>query len=175
MSATVAQLDVLPPDRASRLLGDCCGSTRWIAAMVARRPFGSMERVLATADEIWRTLGPDDWREAFSHHPRIGDRGSDRPQSERGASWAAGEQAGVGDAADDVRQALADANREYERRFGYIYIVCATGRTADELLATVTERLRNDPDTELSVAAEEQRRITRLRLEKLLGQQGDSA
>ncbi len=97
------------------------------------------------------------------------------PQSERGAAWAAGEQAGVGHAADDVRQALADANREYERRFGYIYIVCATGRTADELLATVTERLRNDPDTELSVAAEEQRRITRLRLEKLLGQQGDSA
>ena len=175
VNATVAQLDGLPPDRASRLLGDCCGSARWIAGMVARRPFGSMERVLAAADEIWRSLGPDDWREAFSHHPRIGDTGSARPQSERGAAWAAGEQAGVGDAADDVRRALADANREYERRFGYIYIVCATGRTADELLATVAERLRNDPDTELLIAAEEQRRITRLRLEKLLGHQGDSA
>lgn len=175
MSATVAQLDVLPPDRASQLLGDCCGSTRWIAAMVARRPFGSLERLLATSEEIWRSLGPDDWREAFSHHPRIGERRGGRPQSERGAAWAAGEQAGVGDARDDVRQALANANREYERRFGYIYIVCASGRTAEELLATVTDRLRNDPDTELAVAAEEQRRITRLRLEKLLGHQGDTA
>lgn len=175
MSATVAQLDMLPAERASQLLGDCCGSTRWIAAMVARRPFGSMERVLAAADEIWRSLGPDDWREAFSHHPRIGERGSAGPQSERGAVWAAGEQAGVGDAPGDLRQELAEANREYERRFGYIYIVCATGRTAGELLATARERLRNEPDKELSVAAEEQRRITRLRLEKLLGQKGDAA
>lgn len=174
MSSTVAELDVMQPERAAQLLGDCCGSTRWIAAMVARRPFGSMERLLSAADETWRSLGPDDWREAFSHHPRIGDRRSARPQSERGAAWAAGEQAGMGDARDDVRQALANANREYELRFGYIYIVCATGRTADELLATVTERLRNDPDTELSVAAEEQRRITRLRLEKLVGQKGDA-
>lgn len=170
----MAELDVMQPERAAQLLGDCCGSTRWIAAMVARRPFGSMERLLSAADETWRSLGPDDWREAFSHHPRIGDRRSARPQSERGAAWAAGEQAGMGDARDDVRQALANANREYELRFGYIYIVCATGRTADELLATVTERLRNDPDTELSVAAEEQRRITRLRLEKLVGQKGDA-
>lgn len=175
MSATVAQLDVMPPERAAQLLGDCCGSTRWISAMVARRPFGSMERLLATSDEIWRSLGPEDWREAFSHHPRIGEQRSVRPQSERGAAWAAGEQAGMGAAGDDVRQALANANREYERRFGYIYIVCASGRTAEELLATVTERLRNDPDAELSVAAEEQRKITRLRLEKLLGQQGDAA
>ncbi|MEX0909340.1 MAG: 2-oxo-4-hydroxy-4-carboxy-5-ureidoimidazoline decarboxylase [Gemmatimonadaceae bacterium] len=175
MSATVAELDVLPPNRALQLLGDCCGSTRWISAMVARRPFGSMERLLATADEIWRSLGSDDWREAFSHHPRIGEQRGVRPQSERGAAWAAGEQAGVGDARDDVRQALANANREYERRFGYIYIVCASGRTAEELLATVTERLRNDLETELSVAAEEQRKITRLRLEKLLGPKGDAA
>jgi 2-oxo-4-hydroxy-4-carboxy-5-ureidoimidazoline decarboxylase len=175
VSATVAQLDVLPADRASQLLGDCCGSSRWISAMVARRPFGSMERLLAAADETWRSLGPDDWREAFAHHPRIGERRAARPESERGAAWAAGEQAGMGVAGDDVRQALASANREYERRFGYIYIVCASGRTAEELLATVTERLRNDPDTELSVAAEEQRRITRLRLEKLLGQKGDAA
>lgn len=175
MSATVAELDVLPPERAAQLLGDCCGSSRWISAMVARRPFGSMERLLATADEIWRSLGPDDWREAFSHHPRIGERTGVGRQSERGAAWAAGEQAGVGDAGDDVRQALAKANREYERRFGYIYIVCATGRTADDLLATATDRLHNDPDTELSVAAEEQRKITRLRLNKLFGQKGDAA
>ena len=81
----------------------------------------------------------------------------------------------MGAAGDDVRQALANANREYERRFGYIYIVCASGRTAGELLATATERLRNDPDVELAVAADEQRKITRLRLEKLLGHKGDAA
>ena len=173
MSSTVAQLDVMPPDRASQLLSDCCGATRWVSAMVARRPFGSMERLLTTADEIWRSLGPDDWREAFTHHPRIGGRGSAARQSERGAAWAAGEQAGVGSAADETRRALERVNREYEQRFGYIYIVCATGRTAEDLLADATSRLKNDPDTELAVAAEEQRKITRLRLEKLLGQ-GDT-
>ncbi len=174
MNSTVAELDVLPPERASQLLGDCCGSTQWVSAMVVRRPFGSIERLLAAADETWRSLGPDDWREAFSHHPRIGEHRSAAQQSERGAAWAAGEQSGVGGAADDTRKALAKANREYEQRFGYIYIVCASGRTADDLLADVTERLRNHPETEVAVAAEEQRRITRLRLEKLLGQ-GEAA
>lgn len=140
--------------------------------MVARRPFGSIERLLAAADETWRSLGPDDWREAFSHHPRIGEHGSSTQQSERGAAWAAGEQSGVGGADADTREALAQANREYEQRFGYIYIVCATGRTAADLLADITNRLRNEPETELSVAADEQRRITRLRLTKLLGQGG---
>jgi OHCU decarboxylase len=174
MSSTVAQLDGMAPDRASQLLGDCCGATRWVSAMVARRPFGSMERLLTAADEVWRSLEADDWREAFSHHPRIGERGSAARQSERGAAWAAGEQAGVGGAADETRRALERANQEYERRFGYIYIVCATGRTAEELLADATARLSNDPRTELAVAAEEQRKIMRIRLEKLLGQ-GDPA
>ena len=169
MSHTVAELDVLPPDRASQLLGDCCGSSRWVSAMVARRPFGSLERVLSAADEVWRSLTPDDWREAFAHHPRIGEQRSAARQSERGAAWAAGEQSGVGGAAEDTRAALATANRDYERRFGYIYIVCATGRTAEEMLTDATTRLRNAPDAELGVAAEEQRKITRLRLEKLLG------
>lgn len=165
---------MMAPDRASQLLSDCCGSTRWVSAMVARRPFGSVERVLAAADDTWRSLAPDDWREAFSHHPRIGERRAAAQQSERSAAWAAGEQAGVGGAPDDTRDALERANREYEKRFGYIYIVCASGRSADELLADATARLRNPPDVELAVAAEEQRRITRLRLEKLLGQ-GDTA
>lgn len=174
MNPTVAELDTMKPERASQLLGDCCGSTRWVSALIARRPFGSMGRLLAAADDVWRSLGPDDRREAFSHHPRIGEQRSGAQQSERGAAWAAGEQSGMGAAPDDTRTALARANREYEQRFGYIYIVCATGKTAGELLATATERLRNDPDTELAVAAEEQRKITRLRLEKLLGT-GDTA
>lgn len=170
MTTTVAELDTASAERASQLLGDCCGSTRWVRGMVSRRPFGSVERALSAADAVWQSLGPDDWKEAFSHHPRIGEHRSAARQSERGASWAAGEQSGMGGAADATREALAVANREYEQRFGHIYIVCASGKTAEEMLADASARLRNDPDTELRVAAEEQRRITRLRLEKLFGQ-----
>lgn len=160
----------MQPERAARLLSDCCGASRWVSAMVARRPFGSVARLLAAADDVWRSLGPDDWREAFSHHPRIGEQRSAAQQSERGATWAAGEQAGVGGAPDSTRDAIARANREYEQRFGHIYIVCASGRAAEDLLADLTSRLRNSAEAELPIAAEQQRMITRLRLEKLLGQ-----
>lgn len=153
-------LDAMPESQAKEQLRQCCGSSRWVAGMVARRPFGSRETVLAAADEIWASLNGDDWREAFAHHPRIGEQTTN--------SVAANEQSGVTGAADDVRQALAKANRDYEQRFGYIYIVCATGKTAEEMLAIANSRLQNDPDTELRVAAEEQRKITRLRLQKLL-------
>jgi OHCU decarboxylase len=108
------------------------------------------------------------WIEAFSHHPRIGERASALPQGERGREWAAGEQSGVGRAQQDVRAELASVNREYEHRFGYIFIVLASGKSAEEMLALARERLGNDPDLELRTAAEEQRKITRLRLEKLL-------
>ena len=128
--------------------------------MLARRPFRSREAVLETADEIWASLDGADWREAFAHHPRIGEQTTN--------ATAAKEQSGVSGAADDVRQALAKANRDYEQLFGYIYIVCATGKSAEEMLAIAKSRLENDPETELRVAAEEQRKITRLRLQKLL-------
>jgi OHCU decarboxylase len=169
VKVSVAELDTMPKLQAAPLLADCCGSSRWVAGMLARRPFGSPAAVLFAADQIWRSLGPSDWREAFSHHPRIGERKSALPQSERGSAWAAGEQSAMERADDDVRAALAAANREYEQRFGYIYIVFATGKSAEEMLALARSRLRNDPDVELRVAAEEQRKITRLRLEKLLG------
>jgi 2-oxo-4-hydroxy-4-carboxy-5-ureidoimidazoline decarboxylase len=165
---SVAELDAMPKHQASELLAECCGASRWVAGMLARRPFKSRAAVLSTADEIWRSLDSSGWREAFSHHPRIGERKSAVPQSERGSAWAAGEQSGVEHADDDVRRALAATNREYERRFGYIYIVFATGKSAEEMLALACQRLQNDPDVELRVAAEEQRKITRLRLDKLL-------
>jgi len=171
VKVSVEELDVMPESRATELLSECCGSSRWVSQMLARRPFGSRARVLSTADDIWRSLEPSDWREAFSHHPRIGERKSEMPQSERGRAWAAGEQSGVDRADDDVRHALAAANREYEQRFGYIYIVFATGKTAEEMLALAVQRLGNDPDVELRTAAEEQRKITRLRLNKLLGEE----
>ena len=154
--------------QASKLLAECCGASRWVSGMLSRRPFRSRAAVLSASDEIWRSLDPADWREAFSHHPRIGERKSVMPQSERGSAWAAGEQSGVDRARDDVRAELAAANREYEQRFGYIFIVFATGKSAEEMLALARKRLRNDPEVELHAAAEEQRKITRLRLDKLL-------
>ncbi len=166
---TVAELDAMPESQAPSLLVECCGSSRWVSRMLARRPFGSRAAVLSAADEIWRSLDATDWREAFSHHPRIGERQSAMPQSTRGSTWAAGEQSAVGRADDEMRAALAAVNVEYERRFGYIYIVFAAGKSAEEMLALARERLRNDPEVELRIAAEEQGKITRLRLEKMLG------
>lgn len=158
----------MPAARASGLLAECCGASRWVSAMVKRRPFSSRDAVFSAADEIWRSLDAKDWLEAFSHHPRIGEGKVGVGASERGSEWAAGEQSGMQRAGDDVRQALAIANREYEQRFGYIYVVCATGKSAEEMLALARQRLRNDADIELRTAAEEQRKITELRLGKLL-------
>jgi 2-oxo-4-hydroxy-4-carboxy-5-ureidoimidazoline decarboxylase len=168
VTVSVAELDAMSKPQVNKLLSDCCGASRWVTGMLARRPFKSRAVVLSTADEIWWTLDPADWREAFSHHPRIGEQKSSMPQSERSSAWAAGEQSGIEPAPDDVRAELAAANREYEQRFGYTYIVFATGKSAEEMLALARERLRNDPDVELRLAAEEQRKITGLRLDKLL-------
>ena len=113
-------------------------------------------------------MGPDDWREAFAHHPRIGERAGDMKQDSRAAGWSAGEQSGVS-GAPDIHERLAGMNERYEQRFGHIYIVCAAGRTGDEMLALAEDRLGNDAVTELRMAAEEQRKIMELRLRKLIG------
>ena len=127
--------------------------------MAGERPFRDLEHARRAADRIWRSLPREDWLEAFRSHPRIGDRSASRS--------AALEQAGVRSAPAGVREALAAGNRAYEERFGRIFLVCASGKTAAEMLALLEERLANDPETELEVAAEEQRKITQLRLEKL--------
>ncbi len=164
---SVASFDAIPPYDAFLLLQGCCGSTAWVQGMVDRRPFGTLGVLLREADDLWWSLSPDDWREAFDHHPRIGERTSASAQGEQAARWSAGEQQGVGDAATDVLQALADGNREYEQLFGHIYLVSATGKSAEEMLALLRQRMQNDPMTELRVAAEEQAKITRLRLQKM--------
>jgi OHCU decarboxylase len=133
---------------------------RWAGTMTAARPFASIEGMTATADAIWASLSAADWLDAFRAHPRIGERG--------GGRWSAEEQAEASSAAPAVRERLAAANREYEARFGYIFIVCAAGKRADEILSVLELRLTNAADAELLLAAEEQRRITRLRLAKLL-------
>ena len=156
----LGELNALAPDRAVPELLRCCGSTRWAREMAARRPFASMEAIATEADKIWHGLGREDWLEAFVAHPRIGERSRTR--------WSSEEQGGVASAPAATRARLDAANREYEARFGFIFIVCATGKGADEMLASVDERLTHSREHELRVAAEEQRKITRVRLAKLL-------
>lgn len=157
------RIDAAAPAEARDLLRSACGSTRWIERMLTRRPFGSAERALAAAREAWFALGQDDWREAFAHHPRIGDVERLRERFSAG-HLSEREQAGVAGAPDEVLVALAEGNREYELAFGYIFIVCATGLSAAEMLELLRARVRNDPDTEIGIAAEEQAKITALRL-----------
>ena len=137
--------------------------------MVARRPFVGVQSLLGIAFGFWMGLGPDDWREAFTHHPRIGDLESLERRFASTADLASREQAAVAAASRVVLEALAEGNRAYEERFGYIFIVFASGRGADEMLALLKDRLGNDPEAELKIAAREQWKIMRLRLDKLLG------
>jgi OHCU decarboxylase len=145
----------------------CCGTPRWAEQMTARRPFRDWADLFATAEQVWQGLTRADWLEAFAAHPKIGDLTSLHAKFADTVAWAAGEQAGVAGALEDVLRALGDGNAAYEAKFGYIFIVCATGKSAAEMLAMLQERLRNDPKLELSIAAAEQMKMTRLRLEKL--------
>jgi OHCU decarboxylase len=163
---TLAAFNALPAPQAELALTDCCGSARWASSVAAQRPYVDREALFKAADSIWWNLGRADWLEAFSHHPQIGDKPASGSESAR--QWAAGEQSGARAATNDVKSRLARANRAYFEKFGYIYIVCATGKTAEGMLAILNQRLQNDLASELSVAAEQQRLITRIRLEKLL-------
>jgi OHCU decarboxylase len=169
VTLALARLNALPREEAAERLRACCGSSRWVEAMLARRPFESVDDLLAAADEAWRATGAQDWAEAFAHHPRIGERHAAAPVSATARAWSAGEQGTAAGSGAAARAALAEANEAYERRFGRIYIVCAAGRSAEEMLADIAVRMRNDPDRERVVAVEEQGKITRLRLETLVG------
>ena len=146
----------------------CCGASRWCAAMVAARPFADRAALLAAAERAADALARADWLEAFAHHPRIGDVAALREKFAVTAAWASGEQRGAAGASEATLAALARGNRDYESKFGYIFIVCATGKSAEEMLGLLRARLANDPAHELTIAAEEQMKITRIRLEKLL-------
>lgn len=148
----------------------CCGAKLWAQAMSQSRPFGNQDEVRAKADEIWWSLTEADWLQAFHAHPKIGENRAAAAQSEQAQSWSAQEQSGVADASSATIAELAQRNRDYEDRFGFIFIVCASGKSSHEMLASLNSRMANEPSTEVRVAAEEQRKITRLRLEKLLNQ-----
>ena len=161
-------LNELPEPEARAEFFRCCGSPMWAQMMAGSRPFQDEEHLYGVAQEMWEDLSDNDRREAFSQHPRIGDRDALRKKFATTAAWATGEQAKVAEASDAVLDALAKGNKDYEEKFGYIFIVCATGKSAEEMLEILNKRLSNDPLTELHEAAAEQAAITKLRLEKLL-------
>src|SRR5579864_892536 len=167
---TLSRWNRLPIDEATREILPCCGSHAWARGMAARRPLADGSALLAASNEIWRRLEPSDWMEAFHSHPRIGETRVERPPtrtpSAQSVAWSSQEQSDVANADASAKRALADANREYEQRFGRIFIVCATGKSAREILEILQRRLKNDPRTELLEAAEQQRQITELRLKK---------
>lgn len=154
----IERLSTLPAAEAEAALLACCGAPRWAREMASARPFASEDALYATAERALSGLDREDWLAAFAAHPRIG---------ERAAGWSQQEQAGAASAPSSVLAELAQANRRYEERFGHIFIVCATGKSAEEMLALLNARLGNDAPTELAIAAAEQAKITRLRLEKL--------
>jgi OHCU decarboxylase len=145
----------------------CCGARRWAKAMVALRPYSGIESLSLTADEVWSTMEEPDWLEAFASHPRIGERKvPDAPS--QSAAWSEQEQSSAAGAHSEVLADLAELNAAYEQRFGFTYIVSATGKTAEEMLALLQRRLNNDRSSELREAAEQQRQIMQIRLGKWL-------
>jgi 2-oxo-4-hydroxy-4-carboxy-5-ureidoimidazoline decarboxylase len=146
----------------------CCGANRWAATMVLARPFNSAVELCAAADRTWSAMEETDWLEAFACHPRIGERMG--TGASRSADWSRQEQASVGSAQEQLLRELAESNALYEERFGFTYIVCATGKTADEMLAILKRRLESDRAAELRQAAEQQRQIMQIRLRKWLEQ-----
>jgi 2-oxo-4-hydroxy-4-carboxy-5-ureidoimidazoline decarboxylase len=159
-------LNSLPPDEASRVFTSCCGSRRWADAMVRARPFADFHAAVRKADETFDTLTTADWKEAFAAHPKIGEtQGHGEKQSHR---WSQQEQSAAAVSSAEISRRLQQRNEEYYSRFGHIFIICATGKPVEEILASLQERMKNDPVTELRIAASEQRKITQLRLEKLM-------
>ena len=160
----LAGLNAAPADEARAALLSCCASNGWADTMISLRPFGDGDDLTAAAERVWRGLTPDDWLEAFSAHPRIGEGIIGR--NER---WSRAEQATAMSAAREVLGTLAEWNRRYEERFGYRFLVFATGKTADEIIEECRIRIENEPESELRIAAAEQAKITDLRLRRLVG------
>jgi len=164
-------LDHLNSVSAETAAGDflkCCGSNNWARRMVAERPFMSLNHLLESAEQIWWSLDAADWLEAFHSHPKIGEKKATAPTSDQSKRWSEAEQAGVKDAAAETLQMLTTLNREYEEKFGFIFIVCATGKSSEEMLEILRDRLGNNSEDELRIAAAEQAQITQLRLKKLI-------
>ena len=170
---TLHEFNILPKQQIIEELTKCCGSSAWVKKMLPFIPADDMIELLEDAEEEWNKCNEEDWKEAFSHHPKIGDVESLTKKFASTAhpiviGWAVGEQSAVNVASKETIEALAEGNRLYEEKFGYIFIVCATGRSAEEMLMLLRLRLKNNPEEEILIAADEQNKITKLRIEKLL-------
>src|SRR5882724_12220451 len=159
MSQALSRWNLLPPQEAAKEILPCCGSRAWASGMASSRPLQDTANLLATSDRIWRDLPTADWLEAFHSHPRMGETRRPAESSARSQSWSAQEQSRAAESGDSLKQALAEGNREYEQRFRWIFIICATGKPIEEILANLRRRLNNDDTTELREAAEQQRQI----------------
>jgi 2-oxo-4-hydroxy-4-carboxy-5-ureidoimidazoline decarboxylase len=165
-------LDVMDESDARSALARCCGASRWVESVLSERPFRTRDRLMNIAQRAWGSMSEADILEAFTHHPRIGaDLDKLREKFASTSTWSSGEQAGVASADEKVLRALRDGNIAYETRYGFIFIVCATGKSAAEMLAILEARMHNDRADELRIAAGEQAKIIEIRLDKL----GDNA
>ncbi|MDB5228244.1 MAG: uraD [Bacteroidota bacterium] len=165
---TITELNNLSKEQLVQELSKCCGSRTWVNKMTEVFPVMDYDELVDRADEKWVECKEEDWLEAFSHHPKIGDINSLKEKFASTAQWASGEQSGMQSADENIIHALADANADYEKKFGFIFIVCATGKSASQMLELLEIRMKNERDYELRVAAAEQAKITKLRLEKLI-------
>ena len=165
---TIQEINHLPVETLKGELFKCCGSTNWVNKMLPFFPMEDLVEFLEDAEEQWYACTEEDWREAFKQHPKIGDTASLAKKFATTAEWAAGEQAAVNTATPALIDQLAEANATYEKKFGYIFIVCATGKTAEEMLGILQQRLSNTPETEIKIAMDEQNKITLLRIQKLI-------
>jgi len=145
----------------------CCGSSQWSKLLAEQRPFSSSRDLLAKAEIVWHELSKEDWLEAFSHHPKIGETKANLKNFDA-PDWSQKEQAGVNNASELTQRKLEHLNDDYFKKFGHVFLICATGRSADQMLAALELRLANDSETEITIAVKEQSKITRIRLEKLL-------
>ncbi|MET0752674.1 MAG: 2-oxo-4-hydroxy-4-carboxy-5-ureidoimidazoline decarboxylase [Pyrinomonadaceae bacterium] len=168
MSEKLDWLNNASPEAAKSSFLDCCGSQNWALKMTGARPFAGVSDLLEKAEKIWQSLDAQDWLEAFAAHPKIGAKKAAPAQQAQSAKWSSGEQSGTNAAAETILDALAEANRLYENKFGFIFIVCATGKSAEEMLELCRKRLSSEADAEIRIAAGEQGKITEIRLKKLL-------
>jgi 2-oxo-4-hydroxy-4-carboxy-5-ureidoimidazoline decarboxylase len=164
---TLNEFQNLALNKQRELLLQCCGSSSWVNKMLTIFPVNDLDEVFNQANLKWHQCNQQDWLEAFEHHPKIGDINSLKEKFAHTGKWASDEQSGVNTANDKVLDDLAKGNNAYEKKFGYIFIVCATGKSAAEMLSILEARLPNDPADELKIAAEEQNKITKIRLQKL--------
>lgn len=169
---SLQRLNSLSRGAAEKELLKCCGSHNWAARLLAERPFKDVPELLAKADQIWWSLAPRDWLEAFHSHPKIGEKKAAAAIAVEAQQWSEDEQSGVSDAAAETMAALAELNRIYAEKFGFIFIVCASGKSSQEMLAILRARVENPADLELRNAAAEQAKITQIRLGKLVGAAG---